>query len=733
MNWMLLPPWSFYVPFVGAAVLAALLVWRVWSEKRLVPAGRQWPAIGMRVAVIGVLLFVALNPMAVFFDEGEGKPRLIVLLDTSSSMSFEDVEGRGRLEAVLQTLDPAMRAELNEQFDLDTRTFDRDVQAADYGRLDGGAARGRASNLSLALNQAVNDLAESENRGGVLVIGDGRATTGGVEEAAQLALARSVPLWTWTVGGEVDRRDLWIQTPTGEVLAFAGDPVQLEATLHQSGYPNRSFHVELLEGDRVIARKEVTPGSDGSGSFSATIKAPDQGEKQYRIRVPVDRDEAESQNNQRSVYVKVVGQKVRVLVVEGQPHWDTKFLVQSLKRNPRVEVTALYRLSKGRSLAVVSTNDRQTRKVEDLFPRTAEAFGRYDVIVFGRRCETFFGEETEDLLTDFVARHGGSLVFARGKSYAGRFEPLAKFEPVVWGEGARHGVRLMPVGAARRGGVFQIAGPEDLDQVIDRLPRFDRVARTSGIKPLAEVLARGRTVREDEEGPPATLMAYQLYGQGRVATINASGLWRWSFRKKGQERDEQVYDRFWLGLMRWLLSGSDFASGHDVALRADRRLYTDRQPIRILVRTRGLDREAYRPRLTLQGEGRTVNLEPRPSGTSYLAEAAPMEPGHYQLVLKSNIGRPETLKTNIQVVSGSIENRQLSAQPALMKQIAESTGGRAIDGSDLDNLPSMVRRWKASQQLADRKQPLWDRAWLLLGLLGLLSVEWFTRRREGLT
>jgi len=45
------------------------------------------------------------------------------------------------------------------------------------------------------------------------------------------------------------------------------------------------------------------------------------------------------------VFVRVVGQKMRVLLAEGQPGWDTKFLVQCLKRNPRVELTAAYRLN----------------------------------------------------------------------------------------------------------------------------------------------------------------------------------------------------------------------------------------------------------------------------------------------------------------------------------------------------------------------------------------------------
>src|SRR6185295_18810467 len=117
-------------------------------------------------------------------------------------------------------------------------------------------------------------------------------------------------------------------------------------------------------------------------------------------------------------------------------------------------LTALYRVNATRHVALVSATGNETRVEKDLFPRTATAMNAFDIIVLGRGAEAFFDSGTEQLLTDFVARRAGSVVFARGKPYGGRFQPLAKFEPVAWGDGSAPSVRLRPTDAARDNPIF---------------------------------------------------------------------------------------------------------------------------------------------------------------------------------------------------------------------------------------------------------------------------------------
>lgn len=719
MNWLYTPPWSTRVIAVVAVVLLALALVRWWQERR------GGPLVVLRALLVGALLWVVLNPQALLPRERTGKPKLIVLLDTSSSMQTRDVNNDARLAAALRTLTNASTlATLDKEFVLELRRFDRDAGPAEPAKL---AATGDASDIASAVMSAVSELGDTKAQAGVLLVSDGRATTPNTPDAAQLALARSVPLWTWTLGGPVTKQDLWIETASSEALAFSGAEVELNATLRAAGYPNRSFKVELLRDDKVIETCEVIPDTNGLARVSVKVKAPDAGEQRYVFRAPPQPEEGDTANNERAVFLRSVGDKVRVLVAEGQPHWDTKFLVQGLKRDPNVDLTAVYRLNAQRHVAVLSSTGAETRVERDLFPRTAGAMNAFDVIVLGRGAEAFFDNTTENLLTDFTAKRGGSVVFARGKPYGGRFQPLAKFEPVAWGDGVTPTVKLRPTEAGRDNPIFDLGSAGTLDELLERLPALDHASVTLGEKPLAVSLA---TAADKTEGP--VLVAYQRYGQGKALSLNASGLWRWAFRESGQEESEVAYRRFWISLLQWLLSGSQFLPGSDVALTSARRYYTSEQPMQFLISTRNFDRGIYAPKLLVEGNDRTVEVEPRARGESFVAEAGPFAPGTYRVTLKNNVGKPAELSQSVEVLSASVEKRELSADPETMRRLAQVSGGATLAANDIARMPEIVQRWEAARQLAHRQRPVWDRWWVLAAMVALLGAEWWLRRREGL-
>lgn len=721
MNWVLLPPWSPHLIALVAIGLAMLAWWR-WRRER-----RGGALLALRMLLLVGLVGVAMNPHALLPRERTGKRRIAVLIDTSTSMNTRDAGGASRLEAALNVLaDPKVLEAWNRNLAVEFHTFDRTTRRAEPGQLKGAAALGEASELASAVMAAATELGDLKDQAGVLIVSDGRATSPGAQDAAQLALARSVPLWTWCLGGPVPRHDLWIDTASSEALAFSGAEVELAATLHADGYSNRSFKVEILRGETLVETREVVPGTNGLARVTARVKAPASGEERWVFRTPPQPEEADASNNDRAVFLRTVGDKARVLLAEGQPHWDTKFLVQTLKRDPHIDLTALYRIQPGRTLAVLSATGTESRVEQDMFPRTAAAMNAFDVIILGRGAEAFFDQGTEALLTDFVARRAGSLIFARGKAYGGRFQPLAKLEPLAWGEGTRSAPRLKPTDSGRDNPIFDLGGTGSVDELLERLPALDQASATLGEKPLAIVLAAAA----DRDGP--ALIAFQRYGQGKALCLNASGIWRWSFREEGQAESEAAYQRFWISLIQWLLAGQQFLPGADVALTSSRRHYTSEEPMQFLITTRQLDAAAYQPRLTLEGNGRSLDILPRARGETFVAEAGPFPPGTYRATLHNNIGKPAELTQSIEVVNSSVEKRDLSADPLLMRKLADISGGLVIQPSEAARLPEIIQRWDAARQIAHRQQPLWDRAWILALLIAFLAAEWWWRRKAGL-
>src|SRR5271163_418462 len=116
MNWLCEPPWNGRWIVLIAIGLFALAVFRWRREKR----GGSTAA--MRALLLGALLLVMLNPQALLPREKTGKPKFVILLDTSASMATRDAGGQSRLGAALRVVTNASTlAALNKDFDLDVR------------------------------------------------------------------------------------------------------------------------------------------------------------------------------------------------------------------------------------------------------------------------------------------------------------------------------------------------------------------------------------------------------------------------------------------------------------------------------------------------------------------------------------------------------------------------------------------------------------------------------------
>ena len=215
MNLIWLPPWSARAITVLVAVLLLLAVVRWWRERR------GGALLAFRILVVIGLLFILLNPQKLLPKERAAKPRMIVLVDSSASMATRDMDGASRFSKAAQVLTQASTLpSLQREFELEFREFDRDSRTIAPADLARHIPTGENSEIAGALMTAVSDLAPAKAQAGVLLVSDGRATSPDTLEAAQMARARSVPLWTWTLGGPIARQDLWIETASAEALAF---------------------------------------------------------------------------------------------------------------------------------------------------------------------------------------------------------------------------------------------------------------------------------------------------------------------------------------------------------------------------------------------------------------------------------------------------------------------------------------------------------------------------------
>ncbi len=761
---------------LSAGALLVLVAW--WAYRRtagLSRAGRRVLA-GLRLAAIVVLTVVLLGPSAARWSSTtEGRRTLVLAMDTSASFGTKDVNGRSRFDVARQTwLAPGLIERLRGQFDLRFFRYDAEVAATGPGPL---AELREPTGRQTYLASAVTRLLETEFVGGVraagvLLIGDGHETGFGDPAAVgEAAGRRGVPIWTSCFGGSRAVRDLAVRAPAGPVSLFTGQTGRLAASVSQTGFGSEEARVTLLRDGRPVQERVVAFDSRTVADASFDIREDRPGVYAYEIHVEPLPGEGDAGNNTRAVFVRVSNERIKVLLVEGEPYWDTKFLAQSLRADPQIELTQIvaYGSNRWRIILPPAEPESQTRPSMTTPPALAASIPRsraelfaYDVLILGKGLLRFLPPERLPLLKEYLDARGGGIVFARGRAYdpteagaADAAAALAPLEPAVWGEeyvrelrldltdeGRQHPAFGFLRSDAAQGMTFPTAGKPTVlagDVVLRELPGLIGAVRIQREKAAALVLARAGLAEGVQSAREASMaaLAYQNHGRGRVVSVLGEGLWRWAMPSvlEQAERRASPFDEFWRRMVRWLATGAEFLPGQDVSLTIARFPERPGDEAGIEVRLKYPAAREIAAALTAIGPDGGVQalaIDRANEGAGLLRSSfRPERQGMYRVRLTTPEMTPAELETRFCVYEDSTESIDTSADPEAMRTLAERSGGQVIAASDAGRLPAMLDEAASARDARPTIVPAWDRPWVFAAIVTLLSAEWYLRRRSG--
>jgi hypothetical protein len=336
----------------------------------------------------------------------------------------------------------------------------------------------------------------------------------------------------------------------------------------------------------------------------------------------------------------------------------------------------------------------------------------------------------------FVRDQGGAVMFARGKPYAGRFAPLEPLEAVEWGAEMNGGLHFTPL-ADQGAGLFGAALPGAEDRVWATLPPLEDAHQVARLKPFARVLAEGQA---EEHATKVPLLIARRFGRGMVATVNADGLWRWDFRPDVKSQGA-VYQQFWVQLMQWCATFSEFLPGQDYAVRLADPSAEPGQPVRAVIAWRGPAKPEPQPFLHIMRDGRIVGeavATPLPGvgelGREWAAVLTPDQPGRYQIRVGDR-ARPDRLEGEATLIVNAppAESDDLRPDGESLAALARNSGGEVFSPADVDRLAASL--WTAQTSATRAKprwEPLWPRWWVASLIALTFGAEWWLRRREGL-
>lgn len=689
------PAW---IAAVGIA-LATLVVMAWWRAGR--GGGGRLGAQLLTLAV-GVVVLLgpsrrdAATPPA---PSDNDRPAMTVLLDTSASMSVEDMPATGASRtsrhafAVQRWLRGEAFAAVSDAYDMSVLAFDDDVREIDTDAPQPPV--GRSTRLFEAIRSvALRGDASATQR--ILVLSDGRASPrGGGREPLRIeaALEResgqggpAVRVDVVPLGGPWRAQDVAVEAWAEPAVGFVGEPAVIRARVMRANPMAGEARVTLSEpgrGGAALASPraaEVELDASGIGETSWTVPREAVAVSRFAVEATAPGPDALAENNRAEVLIETVDRPLRVAVLEGEPHFATSFVAQALSGDPRFAVTRWVAVAPGRVQRVDKVQRRTSLPSANIAttqdpPATLERLAAFDVVVLGRQVDRLWPSGASAVLRQWVRERGGCLVLPRGRPWGGDTAAW----PQTWhADGA--------------------SGPP------------------------------GAVVIEAEHGGAAgdAALWIQRQGDGRILHTAPNALWRWRLTSP------LAHDRFWRDAVRRAIEGEAFRPAAPLRLRlSHRRVPVGRSlEVDLWVEVPAAP-DAGAPTLTAHGPaGETVRLGVTDRGGGrYAASYLPRAAGEHTITASWNDHRVDT---PLLAYAVDLEITQTAADPRTLRRLAEVSGGHwchprqpeAWARRVLDEAEAATRIGDAGTHERASSTYAWDRPWLLVVWIALLALTW---------
>ena len=286
-----------------------------------------------------------------------GKPRLTVLVDRSASMAVDRCcRSMSARFAYACRVAADVDRKLSSQYDIQVRAFAQTSVPIDVAELAHQSPDGSGTNVAAAIDDALaEDLPQGQ---AMLLLSDGGQNIGGeaaLRKAVNKAKLVACPIYAQTIGGPAQVHDLSVELGLADELAFVGQRVPIAVKLVQRGPFARRVNVSLRSDDKVLQQRSVELDSSQAVAevvHPITFEISRDKPGLYRYQVDVDSlpEEVTAVNNRATLLVRVVNEPVQVLLLEGKPYWDAKFLIRTLAEDRSVELTSIVQIAPGRAM-----------------------------------------------------------------------------------------------------------------------------------------------------------------------------------------------------------------------------------------------------------------------------------------------------------------------------------------------------------------------------------------------
>jgi len=624
----LLPVYVVWAAF-GLAVLISIVL--------LLARSRGAP---MRALALGLLVLALANPSLTREDRDPIPSVAAVIVDKSPSQNFGD--RRAQTEAARQALVERLK-----------HIPGLEVRVAEAGAADGETDGTR---LFSALSATLSDVPPDRIAGAILIT-DGRVHDVPAD-AAVLGFAAPVHALITGHSDEIDRRVVLTQTPR---FGIVNQSQTLGFRVEDQGGKAGTAQVTVRRDGEVLEQRVVSVGTN----VRVTVPIPHAGANIVEVEAAPLEGELTPVNNRAVISIDGVRDKLRVLLVSGEPHAGERTWRNLLKSDASVDLVhfTILRPPEKQDGTPINELSLIAFPTRELFQQKISEF---QLIIFDRYArQGLLPMVYFDNIEKYV-RDGGAVLIAAGPDYASPTSlwrtPLDAILPAEpSGDITEQPFRATLTDAGKRHPVTRGLEGSDSDP-----PHWSQWFRLVDIK-----RSDGTSVMQGPDGKPLLVLAHE--GEGRVALMLSDQIWLWARGYQGGGPHLDLLRR----LSHWLMKQPEL----------------EEEALRLIVKGRDISVE----RQTMADNVNEVTLT-SPTGVTRTLNLQPVEPGVWRAGVTANelgLWRATDGKLTALTNVGPANPRefaQVTSTIDVLSPLTNATGGdsrRLADGTSLD-VPRVV-------------------------------------------
>lgn len=698
------PAWYLFLCLLAGSGLAFWLYYKDQTFAQL-KHGKVliYTLLGLRALLMSVLFVLLLSPLLKFIHTETEKPVIVILKDGSRSLPMALKE-----EAIRQyhTALDNLKDKLSDKFDVKFLKFGSEVSNNDIDSLNE-----TATDIAAAL-KSVYENYNNKNLGAIILASDGIYNKG--SNPVYLPEIASVPIFTIPVGDTTVRRDVAISKVNANNIVYLGNSftMQIFGKALSCAASSTTLTVSLVQEDqekKLFEKNIVISNNAFSFSQEVLLNADRSGVNHYRVRLsPVD-NEVTLLNNVKDVYVDIRESKDKILIMADAPHPDIAAINMALQETKNYAVEVRYQ------------------------PEYPTSVQDYKLIIF-HQLPT--GDALFNTFIPKVKERKLPVLYILGsETAAGALNNM------------QSAVKLTGV----NGSINNAQAVFNPDFALFTLSENTK-NRLSNFPPLQTVFADYKTapntitMLKQKVGNVVTnypLIAFEQGLQSNTGIIAGEGLWRWRLYDYQKNKNQDAFNEIIRRCVQYLVNKADNKpfrvyvqneSGGDNV-----RVFGENEPVIFSAELYNDAGELVNiPDVKLvitSKEGKEFPFQFNKTYNAYSLNAGSYTAGNYTWKATTTFNNRNLVESGSFKISPiQLESLNLTADYALLNQLAANSGGKMITPSDAEEIFRLIEANENIRPVLytiNKTESVINLKVLFAILLLLLSLEWFLRKYNG--